>query len=128
MPEVAQRFPFSNYPMGWFQVAYSRDVVEGAVVSLHYFGRQADLLPRRIRQPRTCSTPTVPHLGADIAVGGTVREDCVVCPFHGWKFNGRGANVEIPYTKAPNRVGEVAGLADRRAGGHHLRLVLARRR
>lgn len=25
-----------------------------------------------------------PHLGADIGIGGTVRGDCVECPFHHW--------------------------------------------
>lgn len=25
-----------------------------------------------------------PHLGADIGIGGTVRGDCVECPFHRW--------------------------------------------
>ena len=103
MPEVAQRFPFSSYPKGWFQVAYGRDVADGTVVSLNYFGR------RLICYRGQSGTVYVldahcPHLGADIAVGGAVREDCVVCPFHGWKFNGRGVNVEIPYAKTPNRV------------------------
>ena len=40
MPEVAQRFPFADYPKGWFHVAYSRDVTDGTVASLHYFGRR----------------------------------------------------------------------------------------
>jgi hypothetical protein len=44
-----------------------------------------------------------PHLGADIAVGGTVTDDCITCPFHGWRFDGAGPNVEIPYAKTVNR-------------------------
>jgi hypothetical protein len=76
MPEVARRFPFSDYPNAY-----------------------------------------CPHLCAEIAVGGTVREDCVVCPFHGWKFNSQGAHVEIPYTKVPNRVAKLrASPAVERAG------------
>jgi phenylpropionate dioxygenase-like ring-hydroxylating dioxygenase large terminal subunit len=97
-----KRFPFADYPKGWFQVAYSRDVDTEQVMGLHYFGRQL------ICYRGTSSTPYVldaycPHLGADIAVGGTVAEDCIVCPFHGWRFDSAGSNVEIPYAKTVNR-------------------------
>ena len=106
MPESTQRFPFSNYPKGWFHVAYGRDVAPGGVISLHYFGRRL-ICYRGESGNAYVLDAYCPHLGADIAVGGTVREDCVVCPFHGWKFNSQGANVEIPYTKAPNRVAKL---------------------
>ncbi|WP_428343133.1 Rieske 2Fe-2S domain-containing protein [Mycobacterium sp.] len=106
MSEVAQRFPFSNYPKGWFQVAYSRDVAEQEVISLHYFGRQL-VCYRGESGSAYVLDAYCPHLGADISAGGTVRADCVICPFHGWTFNGKGANVEIPYTKAPNRVAKL---------------------
>lgn len=106
MSEVARRFPFADYPKGWFQVAYSRDVADGSVVSLHYFGSRL-ICYRGESGTAWVLDAYCPHLGADIAVGGTVREDCVVCPFHGWKFNSQGANVEIPYTKAPNRIAKL---------------------
>ena len=97
-----KRFPFAPYPKGWFQVAYSREDDRGDVIGLHYFGR------RLICYRGDSGTPYVldaycPHLGADIAVGGTVDDDCVVCPFHGWRFDGSGSNVEIPYAKTVNR-------------------------
>ena len=42
-----------------------------------------------------------PHLGANIAVGGRVRGDCIKCPFHDWKFSGNTGNcVEVPYSKS----------------------------
>src|SRR5437016_2540548 len=38
------------------------------------------------------------HLGAHLGVGGRVENDCLRCPFHGWKFDGaNGQCVEIPY-------------------------------
>jgi len=37
-----------------------------------------------------------PHLGANIAVTGKVKKNCLVCPFHAWEFNGDGKCVEIP--------------------------------
>ena len=81
MSDIEKRFPFDAYPKGWFQVAYSREVDSGQVVGLHYFGR------RLICYRGDSGTPYVldaycPHLGADIAVGGTVADDCILCPFH----------------------------------------------
>lgn len=104
MPDAAgRRFPFSDYPKGWFQVAYARDVSVGRVIELQYFGRKL------ICYRGSSGTPYVldahcPHLGADIGVGGTVEQDCIVCPFHGWRFNGEGRNTAIPYAKNVNRL------------------------
>jgi phenylpropionate dioxygenase-like ring-hydroxylating dioxygenase large terminal subunit len=106
MPEP-QRFPFSNYPKGWFQVAYGRDVTAGTIVSLHYFGQQL-ICYRGESGTAHVLNAYCPHLGADIAVGGQVSEDCVICPFHGWRFNGDGSNVEIPYAKGPNRIAKLS--------------------
>src|SRR6478752_5329571 len=97
-----KRFPFAPYPKGWFQIAYSRDVEPVQIIGLHYFGR------RLICYRGDSGTPYVldaycPHLGADITVGGAVVDDCVTCPFHGWRFDGSGSNVEIPYAKTVNR-------------------------
>eukprot|EP01084_Bolivina_argentea_P076877 139363_1 len=39
-----------------------------------------------------------PHLGANLGVGGTVTDDdCIKCPFHGWKFDKNGILVDVPY-------------------------------
>lgn len=40
-----------------------------------------------------------PHLGANLGVGGVVKENCLECPFHGWIFDGNGKCIEIPYAK-----------------------------
>lgn len=38
-----------------------------------------------------------PHLGANMAIGGIVRGNCLQCPFHGWTFDGTsGKCVRIP--------------------------------
>jgi nitrite reductase/ring-hydroxylating ferredoxin subunit len=39
-----------------------------------------------------------PHLGAHIGHGGRVVGDDLICPFHQWKFDSDGRNVEIPYS------------------------------
>ena len=40
------------------------------------------------------------HLGSNMAVGGTVVDNCLKCPFHGWSFDGKGNCVHIPYLDA----------------------------
>ena len=41
-----------------------------------------------------------PHLGANLACGGKVIDDCVQCPFHEWQFSGETGAIEaIPYAK-----------------------------
>lgn len=38
-----------------------------------------------------------PHLGANMAIGGTVKGNGLQCPFHGWVFDGTsGSCVHIP--------------------------------
>lgn len=41
-----------------------------------------------------------PHLGASLALG-TVKDDCLACPFHGWTFDADGACVDIPALGEP---------------------------
>ena len=41
-----------------------------------------------------------PHLGADLACGGSIKGDCVQCPFHLWSFSGEtGKCQEVPYAE-----------------------------
>ncbi len=76
MSDIEKRFPFDAYPKGWFQVAYSREVDTGQVIGLHYFGRRL-ICYRGDSGTAYVLDAYCPHLGADIAVGGTVSEDCV---------------------------------------------------
>lgn len=40
-----------------------------------------------------------PHLGANMALGGTVHGDCLECPFHKWRFAGpTGDCKNVPYS------------------------------
>ena len=40
-----------------------------------------------------------PHLGASLGSGGTVKGNCITCPFHKWSFDGSsGECVDIPYS------------------------------
>lgn len=95
------RFPFPAYPVGWYHLAYADDVRAGDVRPVRCFGR--DLVCFRGESGASHVLDAhCPHLGAHIGYGGTVCGDLVACPFHGWRFDGEGVNVEVPYSTRTN--------------------------
>ncbi len=88
-------------PTGWFQVAWSHEVGVGQVHRMRYFSR--DLVAWRATSGKvTVMDAYCEHLGAHLGYGGTVVEDRIRCPFHGWEWNDQGRNVCIPYEDRPN--------------------------
>lgn len=107
-PEVQYPFPVPN---GWFAVAESADLAAGETRNVHYFGR--DLVVWREQDTGLAHVVDAycAHLGAHLGVGsgaaeshepgpGIVSGACLQCPFHGWRYDGSGACVEIPYSSA----------------------------
>ncbi|MGZ5377663.1 MAG: Rieske 2Fe-2S domain-containing protein [Mycobacterium sp.] len=92
----------SMLPTGWFQVAWSADIAQGATVPLHYFGRDMVAF-RQLDGKVSVLDAQCQHLGASLAHGGCVVEDGIQCPFHGWVWDGQGRNARIPYEKRPNK-------------------------
>ncbi len=95
------RFPFPM-PFGWFQVAYPDELGPGDVRPLRYFGRDLVLWRDEAGDPHLLDAYCA-HLGAHLGVGGAVEGGCIVCPFHGWKYDGAGACVGIPYSERVNQ-------------------------
>lgn len=94
--ERGPRFPFP-VPNGWFIVASAGELAAGEVVALHYFGRDLVLFRTESGEPRVTGAYCA-HLGAHLAAGGRVQGEGVVCPFHGWCYDGEsGRCVDIPY-------------------------------
>ena len=93
---VAPRFPFPRYPTGWFQVAWSSELAAGEVKPLAYFGKQLVLFRGEGGEAAVLDA-FCPHLGANLALGGKVVGESIVCPFHAWRFDRGGTCVEIPY-------------------------------
>ena len=111
-----RRFPYTTFPIGWYQVAWSHQLTHHEPLALRYFDREL-VLYRGESGAVHMFDAFCPHLGAHLGVGGTVQGDSIQCPFHGWRFDETGRNCEIPYADGPTRariakwdVVEVGGL------------------
>jgi 3-ketosteroid 9alpha-monooxygenase subunit A len=94
---LPRRVPPKGIPRGWFQIGWSSDFTTDKPVSLHYFN--CDLVAYR-GQGTAESPGQVRVLDAfcrHLAFGGQVEGDCIRGPYHGWLFDGDGANIEVPY-------------------------------
>src|SRR6476661_3885813 len=87
--------PGNRYPTGWFQVSWSDAIGIGETKHIHYFGRDI-VLWRGESGSLFAADAYCLHLGANLGVGGSVRGDEIVCPWHGWQWSGEGRNTFIP--------------------------------
>lgn len=94
------RFPFP-IPFGWFHVAYPEDLAVGDVRPMRWFGRE--LVAWRDDEGFHLQDAFCPHFGAHLGHGGSVVDGTIACPFHGWRFDGAGACVEVPYSDRLNK-------------------------
>ncbi|KAJ2941908.1 hypothetical protein O0L34_g10723 [Tuta absoluta] len=83
------------YPNGWFAVAESGDVKTGGVLAVDALGQNLCVYRGEDGVAR-CVDAYCPHLGAHLAIGGTVCGDCIECPFHKWRFSADGALASVP--------------------------------
>lgn len=89
-------FPSDEMAEGWYVIGWSGDFQIGASVPLSYFGQ--DLVAFRGHSGELHVLDAhCPHLGAHLGYGGKVEGDCIRCPFHGWLYDSRGQNADIPY-------------------------------
>jgi phenylpropionate dioxygenase-like ring-hydroxylating dioxygenase large terminal subunit len=95
---MAERYPFSAYPNGWFRVAHSDGLSVGDVKPLHYLGRELVAFRGEDGVARVLDA-YCPHLGAHLGHGGRVEGAAIRCPFHAWKWDGAGRCLEIPYSR-----------------------------
>jgi nitrite reductase/ring-hydroxylating ferredoxin subunit len=96
------RTSLSMKPTGWFQVGWSSTVPDRGVVPLRYFGQDLAIW-RDVHGQVHVLDAYCQHLGANLAYGGSVTEEGIQCPFHGWTWSGEGRNVAIPYQDRPNK-------------------------
>ncbi len=85
-----------DFPMGWYSVARSHELLVGEVKSVQAMDRELVLYRTRSGVP-VLQDAYCPHLGANLGVKGRVVGESIRCPFHGWRYDTDGQCVEIPY-------------------------------
>jgi len=91
--------PFEHYVADpfleheWIAAAFTSEVDEQDVLGVEVLGERIALWRTgdRIRATRDLC----PHRGARLSLG-RVRDDCLECPYHAWRFDAAGACVAIP--------------------------------
>ena len=112
-----QRFPFTNYPIGWFAVVDSEDVAPGTIVPRHVLGQELICYRGESGAVRVADA-FCPHNGAHLGYGGTIDGDDLLCPFHGWRFGANGENVDVPYADRPRRGAQLRFWHSREMAGY----------
>nr|F7J188.1 RecName: Full=Cholesterol 7-desaturase nvd; AltName: Full=Neverland; Short=Nvd_Hp; Flags: Precursor [Hemicentrotus pulcherrimus]BAK39963.1 Neverland [Hemicentrotus pulcherrimus] len=85
------------YPNGWIPLVASQDLVKGDVKYISAVGNEFAVYRGEDGEAYAVDA-YCPHLGANMAIGGMVKGNCLTCPFHGWVFEGKeGKCVDIPY-------------------------------
>src|SRR5262245_39258672 len=77
----------------WQCAGWSRELVTGPI-GRKLLGRYVVLFRDASGAARALGA-RCPHRGADLAQG-VVVDGCIRCPFHGWRFDGRGHCVHVP--------------------------------
>lgn len=88
--------PMLNDPLlsqEWFVVARCGDVPNGRPVAARLLGR--DVVLWRSGNGIHAWQDLCIHRGAKLSLG-TVRQDCLVCPYHAWEYDAGGRCVRIP--------------------------------
>ncbi|XP_023229151.1 cholesterol 7-desaturase-like [Centruroides sculpturatus] len=87
------------YPNGWITLLESRDLSAGECKPVTAVGQQFVIFRGKTGKSFVLDA-YCPHLGANLGIDGKIHEDCIECPFHGWRFSGEdGSCVKIPYTE-----------------------------
>lgn len=83
------------FPIGWFAIAYGADLVPDTVLTTRFCGQELVVFRDSFGRPAVLDA-YCPHLGAHLG-NGTVRDEGIRCPFHGWLWSPQGRCVEMPY-------------------------------
>ena len=86
----------------WYAVAWAQDLQAGQILPVVVWSQSVALF--RDRQGTLNAVENVcAHKGVAMDKGQVVG-DAIVCPYHGWEFNGSGDCVNIPYFPAEQKL------------------------
>jgi len=86
-----------RYARGWHCLGKASDYTEQPR-KLEYFGTKLVAFRGEADNTVHIVDAYCPHMGADLSLG-TVKNDSIICPFHGWSWGGDGVCNDIPYAK-----------------------------
>jgi phenylpropionate dioxygenase-like ring-hydroxylating dioxygenase large terminal subunit len=88
---VTEVAAFRDY---WYAVAYSADLA-AEPVRARLLGVDYVVWRPASGEPVSAAVDECPHRSAALSQGW-ITDGCLVCPYHGWHYDGSGACVEIP--------------------------------
>jgi phenylpropionate dioxygenase-like ring-hydroxylating dioxygenase large terminal subunit len=92
--------PRPPFPIGWFMVCRAGDLAPGGLAERTFLGEQ--VVAFRTASGRSAVVAAhCPHLGANLARGGTVVDESLRCPFHSLRWGVDGACVGSEYPGDP---------------------------
>jgi phenylpropionate dioxygenase-like ring-hydroxylating dioxygenase large terminal subunit len=78
----------------WYPVALSQEIKADEPLKVQILGLQFVAFRDTAGTPHVLSDTCI-HRGGSLG-NGRVKDDCVVCPYHGWHYDGDGKCVRIP--------------------------------
>ncbi len=100
MPVQTPRTPLPPYPTGWYAFGFANELRPGSLLARPFMGREV-IVFRTQSGEYSASEAYCPHLGAHFGHGGTVEGEELRCPFHGFRFDTKGACVATGYGTPP---------------------------
>lgn len=105
------------YPNGWFAITTSKEIKLGKALSVDCLGENFVVFRSESNEVFVLDA-YCPHMGANLGknyfkaqfwykilvfklgIGGIVKDNCIECPFHQWRFSGMdGSCVDVPYSE-----------------------------
>lgn len=88
------------FPNGWFVAELSENLKNGQIIERKFCGEDVIIFRTESGQAVVMEA-YCPHMGAHFAHGGFVEGESVVCPFHGFCFDGKGDCTKTGYGTPP---------------------------
>ncbi|KAG5682992.1 hypothetical protein PVAND_012304 [Polypedilum vanderplanki] len=97
------------FPNGWFCLMGSNELEPGTAKDVNCLGENFVVFRSAVTKEVYVLDAYCTHMGANLGVGGIVKDECIECPFHQWKFSGKdGSLVSIPYSEDIKSVQKMA--------------------
>eukprot|EP01095_Lingulamoeba_sp_RSL-Kostka_P014192 TRINITY_DN611_c3_g1_i1.p1 TRINITY_DN611_c3_g1~~TRINITY_DN611_c3_g1_i1.p1 ORF type:complete len:504 (-),score=140.15 TRINITY_DN611_c3_g1_i1:42-1553(-) len=96
------------YPNGWYKILNSDELKVKEAKEIRFLGKVLVAFRGEDEKVKVIDGFCT-HLGASLGINGTVKDNCIRCPFHGWEFDEDGKCTNIPYTDSiPKNANSVA--------------------